>query len=194
MVKKSKMTLLETFSMLILLTIPVLSHALTTSYPIIVPDHCHVTPQYIVLESQHQPNDILIKYRLNPNDKVNCQFHFEKGDFLIREQEDDAQYFLGLQGDFLLLDHGTGPDRSFTVWNLKKRVEVFSSDYSDPTKPGLNSFTFWKETSEGNVNNCPDYKKITSDSLTPIVETQVTLDLSTMKIIKSNNVRCVAHQ
>ena len=52
-----------------------------------------------------------------------CEYVAKPDDLEIRNEW--AEYFLGLQGDLLILDSGTGPDpRGLIIWDLKKQKKV----------------------------------------------------------------------
>jgi hypothetical protein len=62
------------------------------------------------------------------------------GDFVWRNQ--DAEYFLGLRGDVLFIDSGTGPDqRTLIVISLRTRRRLLRTTYVDRLVSGPDSLT-----------------------------------------------------
>ena len=52
-------------------------------------------------------SDILVKYKASAGQSFDCAYIAEDGDFEIKNE--DAEYFLGVKGDHLLIDSGTSP-------------------------------------------------------------------------------------
>ncbi len=156
---------------------------------------CHESPQYLIVEGAtgEVGTNFLVKYKIQPSQKIQCKYTIEKGDFEIKNEW--AEYFMALQGDLLILDSGTGPDpRGLIIWNLRNRKKVYTGSYSEPYEIHLGYLEFWAETGKANDDNCPERKEWESDGLGSAIETRVRLDLSDFSVVKSSQTRCESRQ
>jgi len=155
---------------------------------------CHESPGYLIVEGStgEVGTNFLVKYRSKKNQSVACEYVAKSGDFEIRNEW--AEYFLGLQGDLLILDSGTGPDpRGLLIWDLKKQKKVYTGTYSEAKiEPGY--MEFWVETGGATDENCPEAKEWRAGGLGAGIETWVRLNLSDFSVIKSSQTRCSPRQ
>jgi hypothetical protein len=156
---------------------------------------CHNSQKYLIIEQStgEVGTNFLVKFKLDSNQLLQCKYIVEKGDFEIKNEE--AEYFLALQGDLLILDSGTGPDpRGLIIWNLHERKKVYSGDYSEPIEIKSGYLEFWMETEKATNENCPELKKWESDGLGAAIEGKVRLNLFDFSIVKSSQIRCNSRQ
>jgi len=155
---------------------------------------CHESPSYLIVEGQtgEVGTHFLVKYKSKKNQSSACEYSVKPGDFEIRNEL--AEYFLGLQGDLLILDSGTGPDpRGLFIWDLKKKKKVYSGRYSEAKiEPGY--IKFWIETGVATDENCPDAKEWSAGGLGAAIETRVRLDFADFSATKSSEKRCSPRQ
>jgi hypothetical protein len=156
---------------------------------------CHESPRYLIVEGSTEEvgTNFLVKYKFDSSQAFQCKYLVGDSDFEIRNEL--AEYFLSLQGDFLILDSGTGPDpRGLIIWNIKSRKKVYSGFYSEPyeIKPGY--MQFWTETKMATDENCPDRKKWESEGLGAVIETRVRLNFSDFNVVHSFQTRCSPRQ
>lgn len=151
---------------------------------------CHESPRYLIIEGStgEVGTHFLVKYKSEKGQAPVCDYVPEADDFEIRNE--DAEYFLGLQQDLLILDSGTGPDpRGLVIWDLKKREKVYTGNYSE-AKIEWGYMEFWVRTSDATDENCPQAKEWSDSGLEAQIETKVSLNLSNFKITKSLETRC----
>lgn len=158
---------------------------------------CHDSSAYFVItkgRGSEVGSDILVKRKTSPVQQPECAYKKAAGDIEIADA--DAAYFLGLTGDYLLLDHGTAPPpRGLTVYDLKQGKEVYSDRYNNPSAVGEGTFTYWQPTkTTPTAENCPDLATWTSQGLGAGIERRVTLDLATLKLTDLGETRCSARQ
>lgn len=155
---------------------------------------CHESPAYLVAEGAtgEVGTHFLVKYKTGDGPAPVCEYVVKPGDFELRNQ--DAEYFLALQDDLLILDSGTGPEpRGLIIWDLKKRSKVFSGSYSDATV-GKGFIEFWQESAAANEANCPQAGEWREAGLGAAIETRVRLSLADFSLSKGTETRCQARQ
>lgn len=159
-----------------------------------VKPRCHESLSYLVVEraTGGVGTDLLVKAR-EIKDPPSCDYTIGHSDFEIKNE--DAEYFLALQGDRLILDSGTGPDRrGLIVWDLRSRKKVFSGTYSQPYEIGDGFVRYWMETAQGNERNCQTFSANAALSLGSAIETKVELRLADLSIQKTSETRCAPRQ
>ena len=127
--------------------------------------------------------------------KPACSTKPAKGDVVIGGK-DDPYYLLKLAGRYLLLDAGTGPDRTLIIRDLASGTTLFEGGYSNADiAMDTERATFWAASkAKPTVANCRDIATITKDGLTPAIETLTTFDFATGELTGSEAIRCTAHQ
>ncbi len=169
---------------------------------------CHESQRYFVIEENHTGDvgsDHLIKYKNTPNQHFDCEYIVEKGetgpsewttsdDFEIKNE--GAEYFLALEGDFLILDSGTGPQpRGLIIYDLKERTKIFSDRYSRPISVSNNTIDYWAETQEKvTKENCLELATYEAQGLGAAIEAHVILNLSTFNKHELGDKRCASRQ
>ena len=152
---------------------------------------CHETSKYFVIERPSGGTDFLIKYKTAPGVTLACRYLVEPGDLEIRNQW--AEYFLGLSGDLLILDSGTGNHgRRLIFWNMAKRKKVLNVPYSDPVEIKETAMTYWLEIGKASALSCPKYVKSEDEeeSMGAVIEAKVAMRLSDFSITRSTQTRC----
>ncbi len=158
--------------------------------------NCYESTKYVIVAREVQGRtgtDFLVKYKINPEDQLACNYNPANGDFEIKNEW--AEYFAGLKNDLLVLDSTTGPGPSgLIIWDLRKRKKVYEGSWADSEESGDNSLVYWMETGEATHANCPELEKWRSQGLDAAIETKVMLNLSNFRITKTNQTRCSSRQ
>lgn len=162
---------------------------------------CTENADYLVVELPHRDsvgNSYIVRDKTAGQSPV-CSTRAAKGDFVVgRQKGDDADPFflLRLEGPYLLIDSGTGPDRDLVIYDLKARKAVYSGGYSDEDiRFGAGQAVFWAMSSEtATKKTCPKIASITKNGLTPTIETETTFDYATGAVTPGTAKRCVATQ
>lgn len=138
--------------------------------------------------------DFLVKYKTGNKRIYNCIYKVDASDFEINNE--GADWYYGLENDFLFIDEGTGPPpRGLKVYDLIKRLKIYSGSYNTPTNISNNSIEFWKEVSiKVTRENCSDKDKWESGGLGTAIEEHVRLDLVSLKETSLNEFRCSPRQ
>jgi hypothetical protein len=127
--------------------------------------------------------------------KPACTLKKQPGDASIGGR-DDANYVKGLSGRFLVLDQGTGPDRTLSIIDLATRKPVVSVGYDDnepvEIKPG--SVSFWAVTGKGTAANCPAFKEYSANGLEAALIRQTVVSLPEARSQASGPSKCIAQQ
>lgn len=158
---------------------------------------CYENAVYLVAVRAHKDaagSDMLVKYKTNGG-KLLCSFTKSNGDFEISLGE-EPDYFLAINSHFLLLDSGTAPDpRGLIVYDLVTRARVFTDRYARPIDLAAGTITYWTPVSEKpTASNCPNLATYTSQGLGAVLESHVTLDLSSLAKRDLGDMRCAATQ
>jgi hypothetical protein len=108
-------------------------------------------------------------------------------------------FFFGVYDNFMFIDSGTGPEpRGLDVIDLAQKKNVFNGSYSSPIaldKGGR--LVYYVEVDEKNIKkkpDCPQAEEWKRNQLGVAYEEKVGLDLKTMKIIRSGQLRCASRQ
>ena len=94
---------------------------------------CHDGEQYRVIAkpAESAGHHFITRKKMPGDDGKPCLYSVEPGDFEIRNK--NAAHFLALAGSLLILDSGTAPEpRDLILWDVKKRIKVYSGTYSPP--------------------------------------------------------------
>jgi len=193
---KSRNSNLETSS---LYTTPTLAPAKYSPTPIKGADleKCYENNNYFVIEqgaTDSVGGNLLVKYKSADNQKFDCKYVVEQNDFEIKNE--DADYYLGLENKFLLIDRGTGPHpRAFIIYDLEKRQKVYNASYSVPVNLENNYFDYWKGVStKVTKENCPEKDYYENAGLGTGIEEHVRLSLINLKESSLNELRCSGRQ
>ena len=158
---------------------------------------CISNAAYLVVEAPHKDsvgNSYIVRDR-TAAPKSACSIKPAAGDVVIGGA-DDPYFLLRLAGRYLLIDAGSGPDRTLIIRDLKAGTTAFEGGYSDEdiTITAAKA-TFWA-TSEAKPTKktCKDLASILKNGLTPVIETQTTFDLVTGKLQTSKSSRCSTRQ
>jgi hypothetical protein len=108
-------------------------------------------------------------------------------------------FFFGVYDDFMFVDSGTGPDpRGLDVIDLAQKKNVFSGSYSSPIALDKGErLVYYLEVDEKKLKkkpDCPEAEEWKQGQLGIAYEEKVSLDLKTMKMTHSGQLRCAARQ
>jgi hypothetical protein len=145
--------------------------------------NCHESPNYFVVEggvTDSVGTNLLIKYKTSADQKYSCLYSKESNDFEIKNKW--AEYYWGITDHFLILDSGTGPDpRGMLIYDLTKRTQVFNDQYSHPATIGSGTIDYWTPIkTPATKSNCPEFNEYNTAGLGIIIESHVSLNLSTL--------------
>lgn len=158
---------------------------------------CHQNDRYFIVVRTRNIDvgeDILVKTKSNANDNIACSYDVASDDREFTDAE--PNFFLGLQGDNLLIDQGTAPPpRRVIIVDLRTGEEVYDDMYNRPVTVEDESFTYWKPTDENPTDeNCAELESWEANGLGAGIEEHVTLDLQTLTLDESGETRCSARQ
>lgn len=156
---------------------------------------CHDDGRYRVIArpAASVGTDFLVKQLGRGRSIPACKYLPREGDLEIRNES--AEYFLGLEGAFLILDSGTAPEpRGLIVWDLAKRQKVFTGSYSGPVAIDGDGIDFWQPSGEATEANCPQAAAWRAQGLGAGLEVRTRLAFADMKPVASSETRCSARQ
>ena len=164
---------------------------------------CHDRSNYFIITRADPLNagdDILIKYKTSINQKIDCNYLVGENDFELKNACFDrpvcyhAQHFSYIKDNLLIIDEGTGPEnRGLIFYDLVKRAKVFEDTYNsgESILPQNNIITYWQNTKEKvTIQNCPKMKEYQDHGGSAVIETKVSLDLSTLIKKELGESRC----
>ncbi len=178
-----------------------LAHAQTSSGEPLAPRpvaSCVANDLYIVVsQSGDGPgNDIFARPAIAQGFIKSCAPGRTPGDFRVA-RSGEAKTVLALQGQFVIMDEGTGPSiRRLLVVDLARGSEVWSAQYTPEPKPVLSSHSlvFSKYLRVAGKNDCPNTRKIILQGLTPLYVVDGALSLPSLIYEATGQPRCIAGQ
>lgn len=172
--------------------------------PIIVEDfegesayetECHDSERHFVITRgrANVGEDILVKPKA-PGQTIRCHYVVAQGD--VEFTGENPTYFLGIEGDFLVLDEGTAPPpRGLKIYDLVGKEFVYADTYNRPLEITGGSIVYWQALpTPANASNCPEYAQYTSQGLGAGLEREVVFAFSTLKASTTGKERCSARQ
>ena len=108
----------------------------------------------------------------------------------------EATYFVSLENNFLIIDHGTAPDpRGLIVYDLNLQKKVYSDRYSKPIEIKDDTITYWSPISQKvTVENCPESTGWYKNGLGAGIESHITLSLQDFSVKELGESRCSVRQ
>lgn len=124
-----------------------------------------------------------------------CAFDRKEGDYRVGDA-DSANFVLGLSGNILVLDQGTGPDRTLQLFDLQTRKPVLTQDYvdEDPVKIEPGKVSFRAVTGPANASNCPDFKSYEANGLGAALTQNAEVVFPGGKMTLSGPTGCISRQ
>ena len=165
----------------------------TGSYYKIGPCKFFEYDDYIIVERELTGNDIgsdiFIKARKRVTIEVNCEKIVTSCDIKILNKW--AEFFFAKKNKHLIISSGTEGKRSLIIYDLLTGKKLFKSDFSDSIYFNYRGeLSFWTESREATLEECPSFQKLIKLGITPIIETRATLDLNNLTLIYSTETRC----
>jgi hypothetical protein len=156
---------------------------------------CHDGEQYRVIAkpAESAGHHFITRKKMPGDDGKPCLYSVEPGDFEIRNK--NAAHFLALAGSLLILDRGTAPEpRDLILWDVEKRIKVYSGTYSGPYRIESNGIYFWQQSGEATDANCAQAARWREQGLGAAIETEVWLGFVDFRIVRGAATRCTARQ
>jgi hypothetical protein len=160
---------------------------------------CYSYRKYAVIVSPTDEvgEDIKIIAKLGASDESFLS-DLKKAPVYFKVPEGD-NFFYGIYNDFMFIDSGTGPDpRGLDVFDLSQKKKVFSGSYSQPIALDKDQrLVYYEEVDEKKLKkkpDCPEAEEWKNNNLGIAYEEKVSLDLKTLKIARSGQLRCAARQ
>lgn len=125
-----------------------------------------------------------------------CVFEPREGD-LVLDSPDQALYPIGIRENAILLDAGTGPDRTLEIYDLSTLTRVLTADYdeNDAIERDGHTLGFWMRTDLAPTTvTCPEFKAITEKGLQATVFVRASFNLLDYTLDTSGPRRCVGTQ
>ncbi len=186
---------------------PLLSAAAQTTD--VVTWTCRHGGRFTALETDNaKTGNMFVTRKSTGKIKDDCMVETRPSDIVVGR--DEPYYYIDLRHDYLVLDSGTGPDRSLVIFDLRSGKPILQAPYSvsadnacDPTRGCLSSeefklddsgVIFWRATKEPpTARNCPDFAKISRD-LPAVIEEKTAFRFATRKAENLKTKRCVPSQ
>ena len=159
------------------------------------PATCHDGVHYRVIAkpAESAGQHFIARKKVPGDDGKPCLYSANPGDFEIRNK--NAEHFLALEGSLLILDSGTAPDpRDLILWDVEKRIKVYSGTYSGPYRIESNGIYFWQQSGEATDANCAQAAGWREQGLGAAIETEVWLGFVDFRIVRGAATRCTARQ
>ncbi|HUC02262.1 MAG TPA: hypothetical protein VMA75_05225 [Candidatus Paceibacterota bacterium] len=153
---------------------------------------CMESPDYFVVDNgpQEPGLDVIAKHKTSPDETFPCADVTASSDVVV--QNDLPEFVLGVTQRFLVIDSGTAPPpRGLIIYDLDAQTSTFSDTYAAPIDIATDTVTYWEATKQApTAANCPDLAQYSADGLGAVIESHVTLDLSTMATTSLGAYQC----
>ena len=155
---------------------------------------CHLADKYVVMDQPTASDAVGANFSIyvkkNTTEKVKCPLTAKKMSWRIANE--NAEYYLGQTGKFLVLDSGTAAQmRDLVIWDLAERKKIKTFSYEAPAQLKSYDLSYWVRSQDMvNATNCPNLKELEKMGLGQAIDYQETLNLKTMQINKTQKTRC----
>ncbi|MGU3492849.1 hypothetical protein ACLBXM_02300 [Xanthobacteraceae bacterium A53D] len=124
-----------------------------------------------------------------------CAWDKAPGDVVV-STHNEADYVLGLAGRFVVMDRGTGPNRTLVIWDLAARKQVLSAGYDDeaPVKVEERGVTFAEITGAATAKTCKSFNAFKKDGFDAVLVETTRLSLPSLARNRTGTPRCIAQQ
>lgn len=168
------------------------SKSIDNLYNIDIKPQCYDYDKYFVIKKNKLDQvgeDIVVKYKKNKDEKINCEYVVGNSDYEFKGTSPD--HFKGIYKKYLIIDIGTSIERSFSVYDLDTKEEVYKNNIHGGVNISENLLTFKVITSDiPDKNNCPNYDEIKSMGGGIVFYKDITFDLDTLKELVSYKKEC----
>lgn len=163
---------------------------------------CYDSPNYFIVTKADAVivgNDILIKQKTNEDQNIECKYKVAVGDFEILNNRRDGsdlysynQFFSYINDNFLILNEGTGSNRTVRVFDLEKQKDIYSDDYHGELVLQDNILIYWRATKDiPNKENCSRVDEYIKGGMGAQIETKVSLNLTDLTKKEFEEFRCL---
>ncbi|MET3924933.1 hypothetical protein [Devosia sp. 2618] len=158
---------------------------------------CFQNDQFLVIGQERLDEvgtDFLI--RAPAKGKIACIFEQQPGDLAIGGP-DDAFWYEGLAGRYLVLTRSTGPDGDVVIYDLANGDPVtpyIEVPADDEITIDNDSVTYWARGVEGTAENCPGYADAVANGWGTVIANEVVLDIATGDVHATGQSHCSTTQ
>lgn len=142
------------------------------------------------------PGSIILVQRLHPGQPPRwCFFKRQPGDFSLTGPGDDMNV-IGLVGNVLVLDTGTGPSREIAFFDLESRNWLRTEPYDNevPVKIDPGTVKFSAVTGPGTAETCPEFKDYSEKGLAAALAQEAIIQFPSGQMVLSGPIRCIPRQ
>lgn len=154
---------------------------------------CAEAGDYFVVTLDHNDapgQDILVKQKA---DGQACKYEVGGDDFEVKSS--DPEYFKAIAGTSMITDLGTGPNRSFRLYDLKDKKLITEKQYFGDLSIKDTTLTYTGLSKQkADAKTCKEFKQITKDGLTPNLVVEKVIDLKTLLVKEGKTTKCVSSQ
>lgn len=164
---------------------------------------CHDRANYFIVTradlSGDAGDDILIKHKTSEDKNIECQYKVAEGDFELLNNRSEGfdlyshnQFFSYIKDNFLVLNEGTGTNRTVRVFDLEKQQDVFSDNYHGELDLQDSTLIYWRVTKDiPNQENCSKINEYKKNGMGAQIETKVFLNLTDLIKEEFKEFRCL---
>ena len=164
---------------------------------------CHDRANYFIVTradlSGDAGDDILIKHKTSEDKNIECQYKVAEGDFELLNNRSEGfdlyshnQFFSYIKDNFLVLNEGTGTNRTVRVFDLEKQQDVFSDNYHGELDLQDSTLIYWRVTKDiPNQENCSKINEYKKNGMGAQIETKVFLNLTDLTKEEFKEFRCL---
>jgi len=162
--------------------------------------NCYENDKYFVVvrsdSSNNEGEDILVKSKMNNEEKLDCNYLKEETDFELSNSNveglSNSQHFSYLKDELLIVGQGIGEKSDFIIYDLEKREKVYSDNYYSSLlelKDGV--LNYWRITNDiPNKENCSKVEEYNKNGKAQI-QGKIEIDLNNMNEKRFVEFRCI---
>ncbi|MGD2154578.1 MAG: hypothetical protein PVG79_15010, partial [Gemmatimonadales bacterium] len=162
---------------------------------------CFIYRHYVVrtVIGEDVGEEILVVRRAGEEETASCAVERDQAQYVFGGVGTE-RWFAGIYGDLLFVDIGTGPGiRGLVLRSLTSGAAVYEGTYADPIVleqgAGGAQLSFYVEISpEAGEYECPMAERWAASGLGHAYEVRVILELATLELERTGEVRCSPRQ
>ncbi|TCT04188.1 hypothetical protein [Aquabacter spiritensis] len=151
--------------------------------------------QVVYAERADSVGSTILVQSLKPGETRPCGFQKRAGDYAVGGP-DDADYVLGLAGSILVLDQGTGPDRTLALYDLAARRVALTRAYDSDAPVAITptQISFAGIVGPATAATCPAFREYKKNGLEAVLVREVTVRLPCLAETAAGAPRCIPQQ
>lgn len=158
--------------------------------------NCYQSGPYFVIaqeRAEEAGTNFIIKALPKGTKAPQCSFTAAEGDVELKNPE-DAFWYEGLAGKYLVLTRSTGPDGDVVIYDMASNRNVVDIPADAEVTVADDQVSYWQRTGDATAATCPELDQYKADGLGAVIAAQTTLTVATGAIVATGKTHCSATQ